>query len=62
MTRKHYTKIAASLNTLINEQPEILEYGTLGRVVDALCAVFNEDNERFDSERFRAAVYAEEEN
>jgi len=50
MTRKDYIAIAKALSNV--------EFSTFskGRVIDALCDVFQDDNPRFDADRFRNAI------
>ena len=50
-TRKHYIKIAKVLNELY------CSYTSADTTVDALITMFSNDNERFDAETFRTAVY-----
>jgi hypothetical protein len=50
MTRKDYVAIARALSNV--------EFSTFskGRVLDALCDVFKQDNPRFNADRFIQAV------
>ena len=50
-TRKHYIKIAKVLNELYFSDT------SADTTVDALITMFSNDNERFDAETFRTAVY-----
>ena len=54
MTRKDYIAIAKALSNV--------EFSTFskGRVIDALCDVFQDDNPRFDADRFKEAVNRKE--
>ena len=67
MTKKDYIKIAEILATyqrqmkmLCNVNPEYEWEGTLDHrfnsLNDDLCALFVEDNPRFDEDRFKSAV------
>lgn len=58
MSRKDYVKFARVLNKLcglddLDDQDE----GMLGLVVGEVADIFQDDNERFDRERFLDAVY-----
>ena len=50
-TRKHYIKIAKVLNELYFSDT------SADSTVDALITMFSNDNERFDPETFKSAVY-----
>lgn len=52
MSRKHYEKIAKT----INEHRSIIGVDNLVDFVHDLCVIFEEDNDRFDSDRFKEAI------
>ena len=49
MTRKHYIKIAQAIKD--NEQGN-----WLGGLIDDLCVIFKQDNNNFDSARFKEYI------
>jgi len=58
MTRKHYIAIADVIKEYV--KPNHLVYGFTNHkddLVSELCRVFEEDNPRFDSDKFREACY-----
>lgn len=52
MTRKDYVATAEILKTYIDE----IDMVTMSNLVDDFCAMFEEDNSNFDSDRFYQAV------
>lgn len=72
MTKKDYEAIAKELNHFrVDSEIELDEgdmsteyrngfHNSLYIIVNRLCDVFEADNDRFDRERFRKAVYDEE--
>lgn len=63
MTKKHFIKIAKSLNTVFKND-YLLEGldvdDNFEGLVDALVAVCAENNPRFDKEKFLGVVYGDE--
>jgi hypothetical protein len=60
MTRKDYVKIARALNDFhALLESHLLEQASFDKLVDSLCDTFRYDNERFDTARFKKAVYDE---
>ena len=56
MTRKHYIAIARIIN---DNLWELRNSNNFLDFVQSLCAYFAEDNERFDSDKFRFACFDE---
>ena len=52
MTRKHYIKIAKAIK---NHRPS-LKYDNYVDFITDLCVIFEEDNDRFDSDKFKEAT------
>ena len=52
MSRKDYVKIAK----IVHEHRQALEYDNYVDFVHDLCVIFEEDNDRFDSDKFCQAA------
>jgi hypothetical protein len=63
MSRKHYREVAEVINGAYTEHfdtelsPAYVQGWVLSYVAAGLAALFNEDNERFDRERFMEACF-----
>jgi len=59
MTKKDYIKFASLLNEHLNQiqDPNVHTRLAFDSLVSHLCRVFQEDNDRFNNQRFRDAVY-----
>lgn len=59
MTKKDYIKLAKILNENLNRVQDPAEHPRLAfdALVSQLCGMLKEDNDRFDNQRFRDAVY-----
>ncbi len=55
MTRKDYIKFAETIKNSIYPLGAKCDNKTILKITEDLIEVFREDNERFDSERFREA-------
>jgi hypothetical protein len=55
MTRKDYIKFAETIKNSIYPLGAKFDNKTILKITEDLIEVFREDNERFDSERFREA-------
>lgn len=55
MTRKDYIKFAETIKNSIYPLGSKFDNKTILKITEDLIEVFREDNERFDSERFRKA-------
>lgn len=56
MTRKDYVATANILNNFVDE----VDFLTLSRIAENFAEMFENDNERFDHQRFIDAVFQEE--
>ena len=63
MSKKHYEKIAEAVSYcyhgIVMESNPYNDYQHIVGLVDELCDIFEADNPKFDSEKFRQAVYYE---
>ena len=51
MSRIHYEKIAKEIRTVSSH----VQNGRYLDLIDRLCVIFEEDNDRFDSDKFKRA-------
>ena len=59
MTRKDYVRFASLLNSMHHGFPaEMLSYEAKKFLVNNMCEIFETDNNNFDREKFKEAVYA----
>jgi len=62
MTQRNYIAIARALNDVVMQldaNEEMDGYDVLRAVVNRLCYIMKEDNQRFDAVKFNKAVYKE---
>ena len=55
--RRHYTQVAALLRTMLDTRRDLFGRSDMSEIIDRFVDVFEDDNPRFDSERFRQAIY-----
>ena len=51
MSKRHYEKIAKEIRTVASH----IQNGRYLDLIDRLCVIFEEDNDRFDSDKFKEA-------
>ena len=59
MTKKDYIKLAKILNETLNQvqDPNVHSRLAFDYMVSHLCTMLKEDNDRFNNQKFRDAVY-----
>jgi hypothetical protein len=56
-TRMHYTEIAKALAAAADERKDLIGRSDLAELVDRFVALFERDNDNFQADRFRKAVW-----